>query len=312
VTPSVTFWGAGTFAHALASCIAPHVKKIVMWVRSEKSFRSSSFVDRTTMCVAEASRSDIWIFCVPAQALRSCLTHIKSVKMERTPLICISTCKGIERSSGMLMTEILRHFFPKVPVAVIAGPNFASELTGGAFSGFTIGTQTIENFVFTSALFQKTQIHTQHVIHPDALSAWGALKNISALGCGVLWGLTQSHNTVCTFTTQAFVQSKTWIEEHIDAGAEAAALSYGGLGDFVMSCTSQSSRNFRYGVFLATQEKETPQNLVEGVESLYGILARNAQRHTVLPFATHLEHIVSQRIRPEAWLNQLCSFSERP
>lgn len=281
-----------------------------MWGRSEKSFRSSSLVDLTTTCVAEASHSDIWIFCVPAQALRSCLAYIKSAKIDKTPLICISTCKGIERSSGMLMTEVLRQIFPEVPVAVIAGPNFASELTQGAFSGLTIGTQTIENFVLTSALFQKPQLHTQHVMHPDALGAWGALKNISALGCGVLWGLTQSHNTVCTFTTQAFVQSKTWIEAHIDAGAQAAAFSYGGLGDFVMSCTSQSSRNFRYGVFLATQKKETSQELVEGVESLHGLLARNAQCHAVLPFATYLEHIVSQRSRPEAWLNQLCRFSE--
>lgn len=282
----------------------------MMWGRSEKSFRSSSSVTRATTCVAQASQSDIWIFCVPAQALRACLAHIQSIKMNKTPLICVVTCKGIERSSGMLMTEVLREFFPEVPVAVIAGPNFASELTQGAFSGMTIGTQIIENFALTSALFRQPQLCIQHVTCVDALSAWGALKNIAALGCGVLWGITKSHNTLCTFITQAFVQSKTWIETHINPDAQEAALSYGGLGDFVMTCTSQSSRNFRYGVSLAMQDTKGIQELVEGVESLYGILARNAQSNITLPFATHLEHIVSQRSTSTEWLNHLCSVSD--
>lgn len=284
-----------------------------MWGRSEKSFRSSSAIVRTTTCVAEASQSDIWIFCVPAQALRPCLAHIQSLQVSSTPHMALLTCKGVERSSGMLMTEIFREFFPETPVAMIAGPNFASELSQGAFSGLTIGTETRDHFFLAAALFRQPRLHLQHVLSSNALSAWGALKNVSALACGILWGMTKSHNTLCTFITQAFMQSKTWVEAHLGASSQEASLSYGGLGDFVMSCTSQSSRNFRYGIFLATQSheggSEATQELVEGIESLYGILARSACSGIALPFAISLEQIISRSSRAEHWLHTLCNFS---
>ena len=311
MTLSVTFWGAGSFAQALASRVSPDTKSTTMWGRSEQSVRSSLAFVSTTTCVTQASQSDIWIFCVPAQALRSCLSNIRTIQPHRKPVLGMITCKGIERSSGMLMTEVFKEIFPNIPVAVLGGPNFASELLQGALSGMTIGTETIESFLLGEAIFDRSQICLQHVVSAEALSAWGALKNVAAVACGAVWGITQSYNTLCTFMAQAFVESTRWIEGHLSPEAAHVALSYGGFGDFVMTCTSQSSRNFRYGISLVdsshTQGRSTAVPLVEGIESLYGILARNASLHLTLPFATTLECLLSQRIDPERWLQQLCA-----
>ena len=137
---AVTLWGAGSFSAALVSCLCYKKTQIYVWTREESSSSCSASLSSFLVSLRSAAESSkIWIFCVPAQALRYFLRRIK----ESTPVhprVIVLACKGIETCTGYLMSEIVEQFFPSVSQVVIAGPNFASELLAQHLSGITCAT----------------------------------------------------------------------------------------------------------------------------------------------------------------------------
>ncbi|ETZ04637.1 NAD(P)H-dependent glycerol-3-phosphate dehydrogenase [Holospora undulata] len=307
MSEGITFWGAGVFSAALASCICSEKSKnIFMWGRKNSSFHPTSSCYTSVLSVEKAAESgQVWIFCVPAQSLRSCFELIKKSTIIQ-PRIVVLTCKGIESSTGDLMTEVAEHFFPDLPNVVLGGPNFASGLARRDISGVTLATRCRWSFNEIFELFSKSCLRIEYFGSASAVSAWGALKNVAALGCGLLAQVSSGENTQSTYLCQIFSQAVEWISSHISKDESSGAWTYAGMGDFFMTCSSQNSRNFLYGKNFGTCFSLSDQ-LVEGLGSLKGILLRNKQYRLRLKFIEIIEKIFRGEIKKSDWLFNLLS-----
>ncbi|GAJ46526.1 glycerol-3-phosphate dehydrogenase [NAD(P)+] [Holospora elegans E1] len=301
----VTFWGAGAFSAALASCIVSEKSKnIFVWGRKDSSFHPLSSCYNSVFSIEEAAKNgDVWFFCVPAQSLRSCFERIKETTSVQ-PRIIVLTCKGIESNTGALMPEISEYFFPGVPRVVLGGPNFAAGVMRKDISGVTLATYCQRSFGEVFELFSRSCLRIEYYSSANAVSAWGALKNVAALGCGLLAQVASGENTQSTYLCQIFSQAIEWISSHVLENGHASAWTYAGIGDFFMTCTSKSSRNFLYGKNFTSPLSPSNQ-LVEGLGSLQGILVRNKQYHLRLKFVEALEEIFKGTICKNIWLSKL-------
>ena len=228
------------------------------------------------------------------------------------PRIIILTCKGIEKETGSLMPKIIDSFFPVASQVVIAGPNFASELIMGYPSGATVASQSKHSFDPVKRLFSGSCLSIEYSSAVYYISAWGALKNIAAVGCGLLAQVTSSRNTQATYLCQPFSQSVQWIQAHIleDGGGSAFTntLTYGGIGDFLMTCTSENSRNFSYEKHFGVHDTGEASDLAEGVASSCGVLVRNKRHHLELNFAQAIGEILNGTIHKKNWVHKLLSL----
>ncbi|ETZ07657.1 glycerol-3-phosphate dehydrogenase [NAD(P)+] [Holospora obtusa F1] len=304
MSKGVTFWGAGRFSSALASCVNFKDSNVFMWGR-EKTFFLPDGVKKFFVSVEEAAQSgDIWIFCIPSQALRSCFLRIKE-STSVVPRIIVLSCKGIEEKTGDLMTEISEFFFPSSVQVVFGGPNFAEDLIKNNISGMTIATHCLKSFDEIFSIFSKSCLLIEHFDFPHILSAWGALKNVAAIGCGLLSQVSSSKNTQSTYLCKIFSQSIRWIVSHILNDGQDGAWTYGGIGDFFMTCTSKASRNFLYGKNFCCDSSLEPDQLVEGLKSLQGILIRNERYKLELRFAQNIKQILEEKPHKSSWLSRL-------
>ena len=309
---AVTFWGAGRFSCALASCIDHKNFSVYMWSRRQFSIPSfCPFVRPLTSIEEAVNSSDVWIFCIPAQALRICLKYITQISSVK-PRIVVLACKGIEKETGNLMPEVVDCFFPFASQVVIAGPNFASELVMGYPSGTTCASKSKQSFDTVAGFFSPSCLKIEYSNALYSISAWSALKNIAAIGCGVLAQVTSSKNAQATYLCNAFSQSVQWILAHIlESGEEdrlSSSFTYAGIGDFFMTCTSENSRNFSYGKHFGgdyTGEPSALTDLAEGVDSLHGVLVRNKHHHLELNFAQAIEKILNGTVEKKHWVQTL-------
>lgn len=180
---------------------------------------------------------------VPAQAVREVSGKLKDILPTSTPLIICS--KGIEVGSGLLMHEVVASILPKQQIAVLSGPNFAAEVAKGLPA--------------VAVLACKNKEAGQRIInslHHDNFSLFlsddligaeigGAVKNVLAIGCGIMDGAGFGENARAALLTMGL---KEIAELAIKVGGKAETI-YGlaGLGDVILTCTSKQSRNFSLG-----------------------------------------------------------------
>lgn len=180
---------------------------------------------------------------VPAQHLRAVLA--RAAIPAATPLVLCA--KGIEAGSHELMVEVARGLVPN-PIAVLSGPSFAAEVARGlpcaitlACADAALGEQLVSAMARpTFRLYQSDDVVGAEI--------GGAVKNVLAIACGVVEGAGLGLNARAALIARGFAEMTRF---GIARGGRAETLAgLSGLGDLVLTCSSENSRNFRVGVGL--------------------------------------------------------------
>jgi glycerol-3-phosphate dehydrogenase (NAD(P)+) len=280
--------GAGAWGTALAIACSNANNLILVWShgaaaaysinqhnenrQSLAGIKLSENITATTDLVA-VCKNDILLLVVPAQSLREVCNNLKKSGIEKSvPLIIC--CKGIEQQSYKLMSEVVAEILPDNPIAVLSGPNFASEVAKGlpacttlACTNEELGIELVN--IIGSALFRV-------YFSNDVIGAQigGAVKNVIAIACGIAIGRGLGENAGAALVTRGMAEISRLCEAK--GGKLATLMGLSGIGDIMLTCGSLSSRNMSLGYALGKGEKK-PEKLAEGVataESVAGLAAK--------------------------------------
>ncbi|MEM9910721.1 MAG: NAD(P)H-dependent glycerol-3-phosphate dehydrogenase [Pseudomonadota bacterium] len=308
--------GGGAFGTALAIAYSRH-SRTILWLRDETAASELSRirVNRRYLPEAELPEAlvvragaaaladcDIILLCVPTQKLRSVLENQAGNLAGKTLVVC---CKGAELKTGMLPTEIVQSLLPGQSIAVLTGPSFASDIAQGLPTALCLAA--------TGSQFQK-ELQTRLALPMiriyrtgDMVGAQlgGALKNVVAIACGAAIGAGLGESARAALMTRGFAEM-TVLAQARGASVETL-MGLSGLGDLVLTCGSEQSRNFRFGVALGQGREFDPAQTVEGSATCVALAADPALKDAALPIVRVVADMVSGQLQVHDAIDRLLS-----
>jgi glycerol-3-phosphate dehydrogenase (NAD(P)+) len=238
---------------------------------------------------------------VPSHALRSVLEMVRPL-MRPDAKIAWAT-KGFEVESGKLPHQVAGEVLGKdIPMAVLSGPTFAKEVGAGLPSAMTVAASDEEYARQVAENISSETFRAYTSTDIVGVEVGGAVKNVLAIGAGICDGLGFGANTRIALITRGLVEMERL---GIALGAQAATfMGLAGMGDLVLTCTDNLSRNRRMGLALAAgktvEEAEAEiRQVVEGVKAAEAV-HRVAERAGVeMPICEQIYRILYKGARPE-------------
>lgn len=300
--------GAGAWGTALAASFARAGHDGLLWGRDAETVAAINDRHRnpnylgdialpeelraTTDVDAALSGAQTVVLAVPAQKLRDFLA-INLTKTEPHSLL-VSTAKGIDRASGHTMSEIIDDIAGRERSAVLSGPSFAADVAAGLPTAVTVAAHDLD---IAKALAETLSSKTLRGYASDDLMGvemGGALKNVLAIAAGIVHGYSLGASAVAALTTRGFAELQRVAAALGGRPETLAGLS--GLGDLILSCGSEKSRNFAYGAALARGEDLSNRPLAEGVFTA-SVAAKLAHEHGLdAPIISAVDAILDGRI----------------
>ena len=182
------------------------------------------------------------LLAVPTQQLRAVL---EAQADALTGAVLIACCKGVELGTGMLPTQVIQDVLPGAQVGVLTGPSFADDIAAGKPTALTLASAGPHR----ERLQRDLATHHLRVYLTDDLigaQLGGALKNVVAIAAGITIGAGLGESARAALMTRGFSEMNRLAQAR---GAHAETLlGLSGLGDLVLTCTSDRSRNYRHGL----------------------------------------------------------------
>ena len=215
-----------------------------------------------TSDAAEAlQRTDCVLAAVPAQQLRQALTSVADlVPADATIILC---AKGIELTTGKLLSSIVDEILPGRPVAALSGPSFATDVGKGLPTAVVVAALERERAEGLAGRLSSEQFRCYSTDDLTGVEVGGALKNVLAIAAGTVIGAGLGASAQAAMVTRGFVELRR-IAESFGARPETV-MGLSGLGDLLLTCSTAQSRNFAYGLALGRGELPGGGQLAEGV-----------------------------------------------
>ena len=280
--------GAGAWGTALGAVLArADAGEVTLWARRpavadaiNRTRRNPELLPgvdlppalRATAALHEAA-ADVMVVAVPAQHVRTVLSLLGgSIPADAALVLC---AKGIERTSGYLMSEVAADVLPAARVAVLSGPSFAGEVARGLPTALALATadaglaQRIPDLLAGSTL---------RIYGNDDLigtQVGGAAKNVLAIACGIAAGAGYGENARATLIARGIAEIRRL---GVACGGRPETLAgLAGVGDIVLTCTSRASRNYAFGHRLGA-DRRTDRGPARGRAVVEGVASAGAIR----------------------------------
>lgn len=247
--------GAGAWGTALAQVAAengpvtlwafePEVASAINEVRENSAFLPGIKLSdsiRATAHIAEMAACDALLVVTPAQHMRVIL---QAAPVGTTPLLLCA--KGIEAGTMALMTEVAAEACPEAPIAALSGPTFAGEVASGLPTAVTLACTDEARGAQFAARLALPNFRPYGSTDLIGAEIGGAVKNVLAIACGIVEGAGLGRNARAALIARGFAEMTRF---GIARGARAETLAgLAGLGDLVLTCSSEQSRNFSVGL----------------------------------------------------------------
>ena len=283
VSADVAVLGAGSYGTALAICLARNNNQTLLWGRdsthvkqmadsssNEKYLPGSAFPDPLKVnddLKTVVSSSDNILVVVPSHAFGDMLKKIKPF-LRPTAKVAWAT-KGLDHETGRLLQDVARDILGNdISLAVLSGPTFAKEMAAGLPTAISLSS-TDENFATTISDLLHCERKFRVYSNNDFIGVQlgGAVKNVIAIGAGMADGIGFGANARTALITRGLAEM-TRLGTALNADP-ATFMGMAGLGDLVLTCTDNQSRNRRFGLALGNgvsveQAMEDIGQVVEG------------------------------------------------
>ena len=281
---SVAILGAGAFGTALACALAPST----LWAREGAgaiaTTRSAPRLPGITLPDAVRVTPDLpldaqtLLLAIPMQALRAFLDQHAAALRGKTLVAC---AKGVDLTTLQGPSALIRAALPDAQVAVLTGPSFATDIARGLPTALTLACAD-------AALGRALQAQLSTPVlrlyrNTDVLGAelGGALKNVIAIAAGVVIGAGLGESARAALIARGYAEMQRFA---VALGARPETLAgLSGLGDLVLTCGSDKSRNFRYGMALGLGAAFEAGVTVEGVPTAQAVARLAATRGIDMP-----------------------------
>lgn len=320
---SVAVLGAGSWGTALAVHLARVGHHVQLWARDAalvddmRARRANAVylpdvswpatLQPTHDLGAALRGAQFVLVAVPSHGVRQVLRA--GAAFVSPSAVVLSATKGLEDGTLARMSEVIADEWPNVrEVAVLSGPSFAKELAA-----------SLPTAVVVAASEESAAQHVQDEFRSGALRLYashdlvgvelgGALKNVIAIAAGVVEGLGLGHNALAALITRGLAEIG---RVAVAAGGHRETLAgLAGMGDLVLTCTGQLSRNRHVGLELARGRRLDEivagmKMVAEGVRTTHAALALGARLGVELPIATQVDALLGGRVTPAAAVAEL-------
>lgn len=312
--------GAGAWGTALAIAFAAR-HQVVLWARdaqrvadmarrreNQRYLPDCPFpadLQLTADFRAALAAADLAILATPLAGLRSLLEQLKA---DTPALPFLWVCKGLEAGSGLLPHQVVAEVMGDVACGVLTGPSFALEVARGLPTAITLASS---DAAFAEATAQRLhggnlRIYANH----DLIGAevGGAVKNVLAIATGICDGLGLGLNARAALITRGLVEITRFGEAL--GGRRETFTGLAGMGDLILTCTGELSRNRRVGLLLA-EGRALPEiagelgHVAEGVPAAREVARRAAELGIEMPITKAVTAVLDGRITPRAAVEQL-------
>lgn len=326
--PPITVIGAGSWGTALAIQLARAGSEVTLWGRdrdlmnqmqqrglNERYLPGCSFPDNLKVeadwdkAVAQAQRI---LVSVPSHAFRAVLEQLASTQGERVATLELAwATKGFELSTGLLPHQLAHKLLPECNnYAVVSGPTFALEVGAGLPTAITVaGSNPKWSMRMASALRTKNFIaYTSDDM--VGVEIGGAVKNALAIGAGLSDGLGFGANARIAMINRGLRELSRL---GLAMGAEAETfVGLAGMGDLVLTCTDDQSRNRRMGLALASgksidEAAEEIGQVVEGIGAARAVYEQAKRLNVRMPIIEQIYRVVVEGVAPRDAVEALLS-----
>ena len=327
--PTVAVVGAGSWGTALAALIARHGHPTVLWGRGADAIAAIAHrhqnprylpgitlpdsLRATTDLAAALRDADLVLVVVPSHAFAETLHALAPHRPAKAGVAWAT--KGFEPGSGRFLHEVAEDILGRhVPLAVVTGPSFAKEVAAGLPTALTVHSD--------DAGFAQL---VADVLHGPAFRAYtgddmlgaelgGAMKNVLAVATGVADGMQLGLNARAGLITRG-LNEMLRLNQAI-GGQPETLMGLAGLGDLVLTCTGDLSRNRRLGLALgrgqsiADAVREIGQ-VVESVQTVDAVMRQADQHGVELPISRAVQAVLHGQITPADGLRQLLAREQK-
>lgn len=231
--------------------------------------------------------ADALLLVVPAQTVRGVLDRIANDMPESLPIIICA--KGLERASGSLLPDVANDVLPRNPIGMLSGPNFAGEVARGLPAAAVLALPDATMAELWSARLGHTAFRLYASDDVIGVALGGAMKNVLAIAAGAVTGAGLGLNARAAVISRGLAELRR-LGRAMGARDETLA-GLSGLGDLVLTCTDETSRNFAFGAALG-RGGDLPDVLVEGVHTVAPLLQRAAALGIELPIASAVHEVL--------------------
>ncbi len=321
--------GAGGWGTALAGLWAKDGRKIVLWghnadriARMQKTRENSDYLPgfqlpdsvHVTSELSDCADTDLIVLAPPSTALRNIGAHLAKV-IGPTHAVLVSCTKGIEHGSGMRMTEILREIFPENKIAVLSGPNLATEVARDLPTATVIACDDGDCAARLQTALGSSRFRVYTSLDVVSVELGGALKNVFAIAAGISDGLGLGDNAKAALVTRSLAEL---VRFGVAMGGTANAF-YGlsGAGDLILTCYSERSRNHNVGQRLGQGESlpeiiASTKTIAEGIPTARSAWECARRLNIATPITDEVYAILYKEKKPAVALEELLKREPKP
>jgi glycerol-3-phosphate dehydrogenase (NAD(P)+) len=302
-------FGAGAFGTALAITLARAGNSVTLWGRdpdARQSMRMQRENHRRLPGIrfpknlalgdtVDATLADINLLVVPTQALGAFLAEHSVLLQDQTLITC---CKGIDLKTGLGPTELISQVAPSARTAVLTGPSFADDIAAGLPTALALAASDTSLGAQLQSELSGPTLRLYLSDDPVGAELGGALKNVIALAAGLTIGSGHGESARAAVMTRGFAEMQRLA---LAMGAKPETLSgLSGLGDLILTCTSEKSRNFSAGLALGRGDAPRSDTTIEGLATANAV-AKLSKTHGIdMPITAMVSAVVNGNMPLEA------------
>ena len=270
--------GTGAYGLALGSMFSLKNNDIIMWskfenevndLKTNKKFKGIDLpknIKYTTDMELCIKKSDLIVIAIPVAFIKNTIEELKKY-YHNTPILIAS--KGIEQNTNLFAIDIIKNNMNVKEIGVIAGGTFATDMLKREPMGLTLATSSnnLKNIVLNTLenKYLKIQV-TKDIIGVEICSS---VKNIMAIASGIIDGLNYGESTKYLFITEAIYEIRNLI--NLFGGNKKTILTYAGIDDICMTCSTANSRNYTLGVLIGNNNSEEDINNYKKETTIEGL-----------------------------------------
>lgn len=322
--------GAGSWGTALAMVLARNGHAVRLWHPAPATARAlaqerenrrylpglllaETIAPTADLAAAVADDAQLLIV-VPSHAFRGLLTRLSALLPSGKPLAWAT--KGLDAASGGLLHHVVAELLPHAgPLAVLSGPSFAREVAAGLPTAVTVASPDAGFAASVAAAFHSDQFRVYTSSDIVGVELGGAVKNVLAIATGVADGLGFGANARAALITRGLAELSRL---GAAMGAEPLTLmGLTGVGDLILTCTDNQSRNRRMGLALGRglsideAQREIGQT-VEGVRTADEVYALAQRLGVEMPLCTQVYRLLKGEVTAQTAVQELMGRSQKP
>jgi glycerol-3-phosphate dehydrogenase (NAD(P)+) len=318
-------FGAGSFGTAIAQVLATNFEEVVLWGRDAALVETISTrhenttylpgvalsprVHGSTDVERAAAGAELIVIAIPSQSQRDFLKTAQAFFAPHVPIVTIA--KGIENETLCTMTEVLEQCLPEEfspNIAVLSGPSFAREMMLRLPTVVTVASRFEKTARTVQGMFASEVFRTYTSTDVVGVQVGGALKNVIAIAAGMSDGMGLGHNSRAAIITRGLAEISRIA---VRMGGNPLTLSgLAGMGDLVLTCTGELSRNRTVGMQLGQGRSladilKDMKQVAEGVKTARSARDLSVKYGVELPICAQVYQIAWEGKSPRASLTEL-------